>query len=415
LEFSTENQHLIITPENKISEWQKVLLSELDNKNEVFFVFDTETTGLTPYGDSHNNFTKDRMVEVGIVPFIRNPKTGETYQPKDSKGQELFFHEYINFLNESEKQLMRNNSINYVPREIEMITGITQRVLEGKQNLPGLDKTLPKSAPTFQQIFPYLSDFLLLEYATDYYSQMCGVAHNASFDYAFFNAEMENIGHSPLESYIKKIDTVTLAQQCIKSEDYEVHNKENEEKINHLKEKIKDGINNNSENALNRLKLDYARLLDTLSKNVESMEMKARGAVKTTGNSKQAVQTNLRNNLWKIKETVQSDDSMEFFKANPDKIDDIYHGISIVTKVNNYTLDDLQKYFKITTEREMHGALLDTQILLDVFSRIISLDSYKNAPNMPPKHTASVTDFIKNKKKRMLDLNRNRLTKIKIQ
>ncbi len=121
-------------------------------------VFDTETTGLDP-------FSGDRIVEIGCVELFNHLPTGRTY------------HQYIN----PERSLSE---------EVVAVHGLTEDFLSDK--------------PTFSEI---ADDFL--NFIGD---DSVLVAHNASFDMKFINAELSWIGKEPL-SYDRVVDTLVIARK----------------------------------------------------------------------------------------------------------------------------------------------------------------------------------------------------------
>jgi DNA polymerase-3 subunit epsilon len=120
-------------------------------------IFDTETTGLDP----HNG---DRMVEIGCIELIGRIETGRT------------FHAYFN----PEREM---------PPEAEQVHGLTTAFLA----------TQPTFAERADELLSFLGDAPL-------------VAHNAEFDFAFLNAELERAGRAPIASE-RMIDTVAIARR----------------------------------------------------------------------------------------------------------------------------------------------------------------------------------------------------------
>lgn len=121
-------------------------------------VFDTETTGLDP-------FQGDKIVEIGAVELINHVPTGRKY------------HQYIN----PERTMSA---------EVIAVHGLTDDFLADK--------------PVFKEI----ADDFLAFIGSD--SKL--VAHNASFDMKFVNAELAMIGYEQL-SYERVIDTLVIAKQ----------------------------------------------------------------------------------------------------------------------------------------------------------------------------------------------------------
>lgn len=120
-------------------------------------VMDTETTGLEPNGG-------DRIVEIGGVELFNHLPTGRTY------------HQYIN----PERPM---------PREAFEIHGLSDDFLSNK----------PVFARIAGEFLEFIGDARL-------------VIHNASFDMAFFNAELSRLGHPPLPMD-RAIDTLAIAKR----------------------------------------------------------------------------------------------------------------------------------------------------------------------------------------------------------
>jgi DNA polymerase-3 subunit epsilon len=121
-------------------------------------VFDTETTGMDPADG-------DKLVEIGCIELENHMPTGRTY------------HQYIN----PERD---------VPAEAVAVHGLTQEKL--------------KNEPTFGEIVGDFLDFI----GTD--SKL--IAHNASFDVKFMNAELKTYGFPALEPK-RIIDTLAMARK----------------------------------------------------------------------------------------------------------------------------------------------------------------------------------------------------------
>ena len=120
-------------------------------------VFDTETTGLDP-------LQGDRMVEIGCIELINRFPSGKT------------FHCYFN----PERDM---------PEAALKIHGLTVEFL----------KDQPLFAHRVAELIEFLGDAQL-------------VAHNAMFDLAFLNAELERAGH-PVVSRDRMIDTLLIARR----------------------------------------------------------------------------------------------------------------------------------------------------------------------------------------------------------
>src|SRR5262249_3497605 len=120
-------------------------------------VFDTETTGLDPY-QGH------RLVEVGCIELYNRIPTGQT------------FHRYIN----PERD---------VPAEAFAVHGLSADFLKDK----------PCFADVVEDFLAFAGDAPL-------------IAHNATFDLGFLNAELERCGKTLLMRE-RLVDTLTLARR----------------------------------------------------------------------------------------------------------------------------------------------------------------------------------------------------------
>jgi len=119
-------------------------------------VFDTETTGLSP-ADGH------RLVEIGCIEMINRVETGRT------------FHSYI-------------NPTRSMPPEAQAVHGLSDAFLSDK----------PLFAEIHDDLLAFIGDARL-------------VAHNAAFDFAFLNAELDQCGRAALGPE-RMIDTLALAR-----------------------------------------------------------------------------------------------------------------------------------------------------------------------------------------------------------
>ncbi len=119
-------------------------------------IFDTETTGLDPK-------TGDRMVEIGCIELANRVPTGQT------------FHAYF-------------NPDRFMPAEAEAVHGLSDSFLSDK----------PRFHERAGELVEFLGDAPL-------------VAHNAGFDFAFLNAELDICGMEAI-CRTRMIDTVALAK-----------------------------------------------------------------------------------------------------------------------------------------------------------------------------------------------------------
>lgn len=120
-------------------------------------VLDTETTGLDP-------LRGDRLVEIGCVEVFNRMPTGQT------------FHRYINPQRD-------------MPREAFEVHGLSTEFLADK----------PLFADIVDDFLAFVGDAPL-------------VIHNASFDIAFINAELEKVQRAPIPRD-RLVDTLLLARR----------------------------------------------------------------------------------------------------------------------------------------------------------------------------------------------------------
>ena len=125
--------------------------------NDREIVFDTETTGFEADGD-------DRVVEIGCIELVNHVPTGEN------------FHVYIN-------------------PEREMPTAAFE--------VHGLSEEFLSQHPVFASV---ADDFLA------FIGDSTLVAHNASFDMSFINAELGRLNKPPIP-FDRVVDTLAMARQ----------------------------------------------------------------------------------------------------------------------------------------------------------------------------------------------------------
>lgn len=119
-------------------------------------IFDTETTGLSP-AEGH------RLVEIGCIEMVHRVETGRT------------FHSYV-------------NPGRPMPSEAQAVHGLSDAFLADKPMFPEIHDDL----------LAFIGDARL-------------VAHNAAFDFAFLNAELDLCGRPGLGPE-RMVDTLALAR-----------------------------------------------------------------------------------------------------------------------------------------------------------------------------------------------------------
>ena len=120
-------------------------------------VFDTETTGLDPTSG-------DRIVELGCIEMVNRVATGQT------------FHAYY-------------NPDRSMPAAAEAVHGLSDAFLADK----------PRFHESVEKFLEFIGNSPL-------------VAHNASFDFGFLNAELAICGSAPVDE-ARMIDTLAIAKR----------------------------------------------------------------------------------------------------------------------------------------------------------------------------------------------------------
>ncbi len=120
-------------------------------------VFDTETTGFDPANG-------DRMVELGCVEMINRVATGKT------------FHAYY-------------NPDRSMPAQAEAVHGLSDAFLADK----------PRFHESVEEFLEFIGDAPL-------------VAHNATFDFSFLNAELAMCDRAPID-LSRMVDTLAIAKK----------------------------------------------------------------------------------------------------------------------------------------------------------------------------------------------------------
>ncbi|KPL69084.1 DNA polymerase III subunit epsilon [Erythrobacter sp. SG61-1L] len=120
-------------------------------------VFDTETTGFDPAKG-------DRLVEMGCIELVNRVATGRS------------FHAYY-------------NPDRSMPAEAEAVHGLSDAFLADK----------PRFHESAEELLEFLGDSPL-------------VAHNATFDFGFLNAELAMCGMEPV-SMDRMVDTLAIAKR----------------------------------------------------------------------------------------------------------------------------------------------------------------------------------------------------------
>jgi DNA polymerase-3 subunit alpha len=187
------NQALVITDETLIPKFKAAILDILEKGEDLLVFFDTETTGKEPYPKTDEFGVvapRDRLTEVAFIVSRQNAEG--KFEPLKVDGHDVVFQEYINPSRESKEFLEQFECKSYNEPDAEKVNGISFDFLNCEAPLGGKNgKLLPKSAPTFAEMFPFMEDFLCLNDTVGLKGNLSFVGHNSVvFDAGFLNSEM---------------------------------------------------------------------------------------------------------------------------------------------------------------------------------------------------------------------------------
>lgn len=217
-----------------LKEWKSTLddLRE-DDRYDIMMVIDTETTGglrkgggtgvsIMEFDDPKMRGKNHRILEIGVVFCKRNKKTQKIEPIKDSKGGDIYIHEYIDPFSEPEKKRSTINTITEIQQGAFMIHGISKGFLSGIDTLDegnGVKVKIEGGAKHFQDI---VGDIIYLaESSKDDLNPVYAACHNFPFDAAFLDFEFKNCVDEnnqeikPLQSLYLPFDTIHLFKSLI--------------------------------------------------------------------------------------------------------------------------------------------------------------------------------------------------------
>lgn len=213
-----ENSTLNFTPENKLEEWRKVILDKVEEGCLIKLYADTETTGFEygnkgrpaydpvvdkkgiirssiDFGIPESILEKeakedkgkiDRMIEIAFVACYAN-KNGENFPLTDKEGNQIYFHEMIDpykLSNVDDSKRFKNMPL--IPYAIHKTSF---PFLQGKEEHPYLQLTLPKPAPSTYEVFKEFKEFFTGN-KPENYDKIVIIFHNGDgFDMPFINSE----------------------------------------------------------------------------------------------------------------------------------------------------------------------------------------------------------------------------------
>ena len=230
MENVSNNKVLCLNNEALLEVKRDKILETLGKGIDVFFFYDTETTGLNPYPKGDKG--RDRILEVAFTVFyLDENEEMQQLTIKDENGNELpvSFQEYINPFAESEDLRRKTRSRNDCDPKALEVHGITNAFLEGKDSLNGIKLTKP--APTFKEMKPFMERFLCFDKQAEFKANAHFVSHNGiAFDDKMLTEEIKYIdNYDPnvvvsrrFESLLgSSIDTIRLMRKMFKKKDLE--------------------------------------------------------------------------------------------------------------------------------------------------------------------------------------------------
>jgi DNA polymerase-3 subunit alpha len=225
MENTASNKVLCINDESFLERKREAIIETLENNVDIFFFYDTETTGLNPYPSAKAG--RDRLLEVAFIAYYLDEN--EEFQQLMVDGKPVTFQEYINPFRESKQELNKTRSTTVTNPEALKVHGITNDFLNGKGTLGNLK--LPKPAPTFKEVKPFMERFLCLDKQSDFKANVHFVAHNGkSFDDKMLTEELKYIDAYDPEVIFKRdfeslvsssIDTKLLMMKLYKRAELE--------------------------------------------------------------------------------------------------------------------------------------------------------------------------------------------------
>ncbi len=225
MENVLNNTTLCFNSEELLEKKRNKILETLDNNVDVFFFYDTETTGLSPY--PKGNTGRDRLLEVAFAAYVLT-EAGD-FEKLEVEGTPVTFQEYINPFAEDIKFRKKTKSVEKTNERALEIHGITNDFLNGKGSLNGMSYQNGMKAPVFADLKPFMERFLCLDKQSDFNANVHFVAHNGkSFDDKMITEEMKYIdAYDPEVKYKRdfeslvssSIDTKLLMQKLYSKEE----------------------------------------------------------------------------------------------------------------------------------------------------------------------------------------------------
>ena len=203
--------------ESNILGWQKALLDYCNKYGDLFFVSDTETTGIE-VRDEIDGF--NRVIEWSGC-FCYKNEDGYLEVCKDENGEEICIDEVVNpFYHVLKKSPRERQSITYIPEGASKTNGITLDYLFLEKSKDGKDyaahrQKLDKIPSSFRDVFLVIQA-VLSDVVSKTDNTITAVFHNAPFDVKFLDFECDLAGVSSFESYFGVVDTMDMSKQILK-------------------------------------------------------------------------------------------------------------------------------------------------------------------------------------------------------
>ncbi len=327
----------------------------------------------------------DRMIEFAFVACYETPNK-EVYLLKDSKGEPIYFHEMIN--PNAENNIPESKRIKKMPLVPYEIHKTSFDFLEGKEEHPFLKVKLPHAAPSTKTFFEKLMVFLDDYENDELFDNIYMFFHNGDgFDVPFIDAELNRVydGEITLRDIVQVYDTLDIAKSIIPSPIQKY--------ISHCQSEPFYGGDL-------KIKEDSASYILPTSKSLDNIVRFAKFLIKFDPQKPFDLQERWQKNYYeRFKEFSLKENlvwpGLEEYETNPSRVIDISNGLPS-QKSNN--IQDLKESYKKYTK-----AVADfNKLLSDMESKGDILRNFYNI-----KETIEENDYLKEALYRLNNTNRD--------
>lgn len=334
------HEKLIMTPYNKIEKWKKTTENMLKSGIDIFIIGDTETTGglrkskgLAPSviekDEKKYIGLKHRILEIAFMICYFDKEKNMFVNIKDDEGDFIYFHEYINPFKEEDP-----HSIYEIPDGAFFVHGISKEFLNGNTPL-GYD----------------LAKFRKENYNIDTYT---------NFDNALKL-------RTPAPTFYEIIEP--MMDVCGLNFEYDREQKQGR-------------VHSIFHNAVFDLRFMDSEFKHAGKPNFQALALPMDSIVLAKSLfDKKSIEKIRKDKMQRLREKYTLE------KISADKIEKL---IKKEVVGGLYSLDALRQFFEERGEldissinRELHGALLDTEITKHVIDAMYLSKEYQNSPNRP--------------------------------